>query len=166
MFYKIEDFKNEWKTESEATLKIFSNLTDESLNQEVYEGGRSIKDLAWHITNSLEEMLNTAGIPIEGFDENQPAPNSVNEIKEIYEKYSEAVVNSVTKNWKDENLKDEINMYGEMWSKGLILSILIVHQIHHRAQITVLMRQAGLKVPGIYGPSKEEWQAMGMEAEK
>jgi len=27
-----------------------------------------------------------------------------------------------------------------------------------------LMRQAGLKVPGIYGPSKEEWALMGMPA--
>jgi len=25
------------------------------------------------------------------------------------------------------------------------------------------MRQAGLKVPGTYGPAKEEWGAFGME---
>jgi uncharacterized damage-inducible protein DinB len=29
--------------------------------------------------------------------------------------------------------------------------------------MTVLMRQAGIKVPGIYGPSKEEWEAMGIK---
>ena len=29
----------------------------------------------------------------------------------------------------------------------------------------VLMRQAGLKVPGVYGPAREEWAAMGMPAE-
>jgi len=27
--------------------------------------------------------------------------------------------------------------------------------------MTVLMRMAGIKVPGIYGPSKEEWEAWG-----
>jgi hypothetical protein len=27
--------------------------------------------------------------------------------------------------------------------------------------MTVLMRQAGLKVPGIYGPAKEEWSIYG-----
>jgi hypothetical protein len=26
------------------------------------------------------------------------------------------------------------------------------------------MRQAGLTVPGIYGPVREEWATMGMEA--
>jgi hypothetical protein len=31
--------------------------------------------------------------------------------------------------------------------------------------MTVLMRQAGLKVPGFYGPAQEEWSAMGMPAQ-
>ncbi|MBI2416475.1 MAG: hypothetical protein HYV28_00920 [Ignavibacteriales bacterium] len=31
--------------------------------------------------------------------------------------------------------------------------------------MTVLMRQAGLKVPGAYGPSREEWAAYGMPAQ-
>lgn len=30
----------------------------------------------------------------------------------------------------------------------------------------VLMRQAGLKVPGTYGPAKEEWQQYGMKEPK
>jgi len=41
-----------------------------------------------------------------------------------------------------------------------------LHQTHHRAQMTVLMRQAGLKVPGVYGPSREEWSQMGMPPHK
>jgi len=48
-------------------------------------------------------------------------------------------------------------MYGEKWARGVTLHILLVHEIHHRGQMTVLMRQAGLKVPGVYGPAKEEW---------
>jgi len=43
-----------------------------------------------------------------------------------------------------------------------VLVSLITHQAHHRGQMTVLMRQAGLKVPGVYGPAREEWAAMGM----
>lgn len=35
-------------------------------------------------------------------------------------------------------------------------------ETHHLGQMTVLMRQAGLNVPGVYGPSKEEWTAYGM----
>jgi hypothetical protein len=29
-----------------------------------------------------------------------------------------------------------------------------------------LMRQAGLKVPGVYGPSREEWSQFGMPAQE
>jgi hypothetical protein len=29
--------------------------------------------------------------------------------------------------------------------------------------MTVLMRLAGLKIPGLYGPSKEEWSRYGMK---
>gem|GEM_PF-5815448 len=58
----------------------------------------------------------------------------------------------------------EDNMYGEVWKKGQTLIYLLLHQTHHRGQMTVLMRQAGLKVSGIYGPAKEEWEAMGMPA--
>ena len=48
-------------------------------------------------------------------------------------------------------------MYGATWPRSFTLFVLIGHEIHHRGQMTVLMRQAGLKVPGIYGPSYEEW---------
>lgn len=48
--------------------------------------------------------------------------------------------------------------------KAALLSLFIKHLIHHRGQMTVLMRQAGLKVPGVYGPSKEKWSQMGMDA--
>jgi uncharacterized damage-inducible protein DinB len=53
-------------------------------------------------------------------------------------------------------------MYGETWKRGLTLFYLLMHQAHHRGQMTVLMRQAGLPVIGIYGPAKEEWAAQGL----
>jgi uncharacterized damage-inducible protein DinB len=59
-------------------------------------------------------------------------------------------------------LTDELPMYGSTWRRGDILASLVHHQIHHRGQMTVLMRQAGLVVPGVYGPAREEWAAMGM----
>lgn len=48
------------------------------------------------------------------------------------------------------------------WRRGSTLGRLLVHQTHHRGQMTVLMRQAGLTVPGVYGPAREEWAAFGM----
>ncbi len=53
--------------------------------------------------------------------------------------------------------------YGERWKNGFTLEVLLRHEIHHRGRMTVLMRQAGLKVPGVYGPAMEEWEAFGAQ---
>ena len=89
-------------------------------------------------------------------------PKSAKIISEEYSKSAASLKDAVVKGWNDESLKEEINMYGQTWTKGQTLSTLLVHQMHHRGQMTVLMRQAGLKVPGIYGPAYEEWESMGM----
>lgn len=47
-------------------------------------------------------------------------------------------------------------MYGEIWKINKVLSVVVKHQTHHRGQLTVIMRLAGLKVTGVYGPAKEE----------
>lgn len=166
MYRLIEDFVGDWTAELELTEKIFSNLTDESLDQRVTGEGRSIGELAWHITTSIGEVLHRTGIMTEGPEDNSTVPDKAEVIKEAYGKAARSAAEEIKKNWDDSKLMEEVDMYGEMWKNGLTLSVLVVHQIHHRAQITVLMRQAGLKVPGIYGPSKEEWAAMGMPAAK
>ncbi|MNL50974.1 DinB family protein [compost metagenome] len=91
-------------------------------------------------------------------------PSSVKELTELYEKYSEALVKAVRSKWTDSSLTDQIEMYGDLWEKGKVLHVLIVHQTHHRGQMTVIMRMLGLPVPGLYGPSKEEWAEFGMIA--
>jgi uncharacterized damage-inducible protein DinB len=166
MFRTINDFLETWKHESEATLKIFGNLTDSSLKQKVTAEGRSLGFLAWHITQTIGEMMSKTGLSFPEFDENAPAPDNAEKIKNEYERLSAIMSLQVEKNWKDSMLNDDINMYGQVWKRASVLSSLVTHQIHHRGQITVLMRQAGLRVPGIYGPSKEEWAEYGMPTQE
>ena len=166
MYYKIEDFKNDWTYESGSTLKLFNNLTDESLNKKFNDNLRTLGKLAWHITGSIPEMMNRTDLKIKGVDENLPVPKSAGEFADAYKIVSDELINEVLNNWKDGNLSDKVNMYGEEWEKGKILSVLLIHQTHHRAQMTVLMRLAGLRVNGIYGPSREEWADMKMPAQE
>jgi len=42
--------------------------------------------------------------------------------------------------------------------------MIVNHQAHHRGQMAVLIRQAGLRVPDVYGPAREDWAQWGMEA--
>lgn len=166
MYYKISDFISDWTYESESTIKVFSKLTDESLGKKVHEKVRTAGKLAWHITTTIPEMMNRTELKIESVKENAPIPNTVGELVSAYKSVSEALITQVKENWNDESLLKEDDMYGEMWTKGKTLSVLVTHQIHHRAQLTVVMRLLGLKVPGIYGPSNEEWSAYGMPAQE
>jgi uncharacterized damage-inducible protein DinB len=162
MIRTIADFKAAWKFESEATLKVLRGLTDASLAQAEAPGHRTLGFMAWHITTTLAEMMSAAGIPVAGPKPDAAVPAEAAAIAAAYEKGAKELVEAVEANWTDQQLADEIEMYGEKWKKGFVLASLLAHQTHHRGQMTVLMRQAGLRVPGVYGPSQEEWSAYGM----
>ncbi len=164
MIRTIEDFSSAWNYEHEATLKLFRAMTDASLAQRVTAEGRSLGELAWHIVQTLGEMPHHAGVPVEAPAEDAPVPASASHIAEEFDNAARSVAGAVVATWSDAQLFDEVAMYGQTWMKRDVLSSLILHQAHHRGQMTVLMRQAGLAVPSIYGPSREEWAAMGMSA--
>lgn len=162
MFRKISDFKADWLFESESTLNLFRHLSNEALATKVYDEGRSLGFLAWHIVITLPEMMSKSGLVFSGLAEDTPDPKSVPEYISNYQAESNKVSQAVSEQWTDEMLGEEIELYGQKFTRGAILTMLVKHQAHHRAQMTVLMRQAGLNVPGIYGPSKEEWAQIGM----
>lgn len=162
MFYKISDFQKDWAIESGATLKLFRVLTDESLKQKVYAEGRTLGRLAWHLVCSINKTETQAGLPVKTILDESSLPASAKQITDEYEKTSNELIDTVINSWHDDSLEDEIPMFRDKWKKGQVLSVLIKHQTHHRAQMTILMRQAGIKIPGIYGPSREEWELMKM----
>ena len=166
MYLTIAEFIEDWKNETQATQKIFNALTDASLNQMVYPEGRTLGRIAWHIIKTLGEMMGQTGLKINAPDENSDEPTEAAVYVETYNRLSAELIKEVETNWTDAMLSDILDMYGEKWARALVLQILIRHEIHHRAQLTVLMRQAGLKVPGLYGPAKEEWESYGMPPAK
>lgn len=166
MYRTIEDFIKVWKYESESTAKTLKYLTDSSLTIKVTEDGRSLGFLAWHIVLTLGEMGGHMGLSVNAPSENSEEPKEIEKIILAYEIAAKSLEAEVQSKWNDAMLLEVIEMYGEKWRRGDALSSLIRHEIHHRAQMTVLMRQAGLKVPGIYGPAKEEWADIGMPAQK
>jgi len=164
MFTSLAAFLSSWEKESESTEKIFDGLTDDSLHQSVTVDDRTLGRIAWHIVTTIPEMLQKTGLVLHGIKEDSPVPNTAKTIADSYREVNKAMLIKIKENWNDQTLLEERDMYGESWTIGTTLNVLINHQIHHRGQMTVLMRQAGLKVPGIMGPSHEEWAQFGMEA--
>ena len=162
MFTTIDQFVKLWHHESEATLKLFNALTDESLKQAVANDHRTLGRIAWHIVLTIPEMMNRTGLIVHGPAEDAAVPAEAAKILAEYGHVSRSLINQIEESWTDESLTVKDDMYGQTWERNQTLLALILHQIHHRGQMTVLMRQADLKIPGMYGPSKEEWTAYGM----
>jgi uncharacterized damage-inducible protein DinB len=164
----LKEFLDDWAYESSSTLKVIDELTDASMGQKVTPDGRSLGFIGWHITETVGEMMGKTGLKVfsPDFESGHWDQSKTADLKECYKNASESLVEKIKADWNDGTLDTEDDMYGEKWNRGTTLSILILHQAHHRGQMTVLMRQAGVKVPGFYGPSKEEWITFGMEPHK
>lgn len=160
MYQKVDDFLNVWKNEASLTLKVMEQLTDESLKQEAAPDHWSIGKLAWHLVTTIGFLSNHIGLKVEGPAGDAPIPTSAKEIADSYRKTSEAFVQAIETQLNDEEMSSTIDFLGGQTTKGFALSLIVNHQIHHRGQMTILMRQAGVRVPGIYGPTKEEWAEM------
>ncbi len=159
----IEDFTTLWKQESAETQKVLDAITDASLSQPVTNDHRTLGRVAWHITGTVKEMMERTGLHVEGPEEHASVPSLAKAIAQTYAKSSQSLLDEVRKHWTDATLAQKDEMYGEQWTRATTLQVLVLHQVHHRGQATVLMRQAGLKVPGIYGPAKEDWAKWQME---
>lgn len=162
MFLSVGHFLQSWEAEMNSTIKIFEQLTDESLKKPEHGDIRNLGRAAWHIITTIPEMLEKLGANVGGPTEKDPIPSNAAEIVASYRKHATSLTEAV-KTWKDEDMFIEDEMYGEKWQRGSTLWILIKHEIHHRGQMTIMMRLAGLPVAGIYGPSREEWTKFGME---
>lgn len=162
MYSSIEQFAADWAVEGAFTQKVLDALTDESLKQTVSAAqARTLGDLAWHLVGSIGAMLGSAGLRIDGPEYMTPTPASASDIASSYRAMSEAAVKALKEQWTDEKLPDKVLLFGFIETTfGGVLNTVVRHQIHHRGQMTILMRQAGVVPPGIYGPNEEETAAM------
>jgi uncharacterized damage-inducible protein DinB len=163
MFTSCADFLALWQSERDVTQRLFDTLTDHSLAQAVTAGHRTIGRLAWHIAQTIPEMMGHTGLQLEGPGEHEPVPTRARAIADGYRTAAASLETELSTQWTDATLSEVDDMYGERWSRGRTLDALLLHQVHHRGQLTVLMRQAGLAVANVYGPAREDWAHMGME---
>ncbi|HJW09675.1 MAG TPA: DinB family protein [Holophagaceae bacterium] len=170
MYRRIDDFRKHWQEEVEDTLKVLNAIPDAKLDQAVTPEHRDLRRLAWHLASSIVSLPAELGLTVDGpkvspqgADLETPS-ESIRELRAVYAKAAASLLEQL-KGWDDADLLVEDTMFGHMvWARGYSLMALAMHQAHHRGQMTVLMRQAGLRVPEFYGPTKESWAGMGVPA--
>ena len=163
MYVTIEDFIKEWNREANLTQKVLDGLTDDSLNQKVYPEGRTLGRIAWHFTTNVPDYLTHFGIKIDQVEMAEHVPNSAKEIADTFKRVSVEASKVIEQQWTDNSLTQFQKAFGREETNAQIFMGLIKHIVHHRGQLTILIRQAGLKPFGVYGPPKEDWVHLGME---
>lgn len=154
MYRKVEDFLEEWTISSGGTANVINAMTDDKLDQAIVEGHSTLGWLAWHLVGAAGAFGQFAGFQVQGPDFNEPQPGYVQDISKAYETIAQAIKGEAAK-LTDEDLLEEVTGFTGPTTRGKLLRGLIDHQTHHRGQMTVLLRQASLTVPGVMGPTKE-----------
>ena len=160
MYSTIAEFVDDWTRESATSLKVQKVLTDPSLQQKTDPEGRTLGQIAWHMVIMIGMTGSVAGLEVEAPPRGTEAPASAARIADAYDKAARSMSQQASANLKDAQLSSELPYFGRSLPMAGVLDSLIRHQIHHRAQMTVLLRQAGVVPPGVYGPSREESAAM------
>ncbi|HLF36164.1 MAG TPA: DinB family protein [Cyclobacteriaceae bacterium] len=164
MYRTIDDFISDYRIESGNTLKILHHIDPAKKHLKINDNIRSMERLSWHIIQAASEMMFRSGLQESDDLEWKPIPDKLGDIENTYQHLTEKLLSMVKSRWTDSVLAEKIEMFGESWSKGSLLRSLITHEIHHRAQMTVVMRYFGSLVPGLYGPAREEWANYKMPA--
>lgn len=156
MFTRVQHFLAAWRHESASTARVLAELTDASLDYRLTPTYRPLGDLAWHIVTSPCQILSQAGLVYDAPRKGTPRPPRASQIQSAYVDAARALAEAVERTWDDAALRVEDQVYGRSWPRGLTLDVMLRHEIHHRGQLTALMRGAGLRVPGVYGPSADD----------
>lgn len=160
MFNNAQEFIEHYGWESGCTAKVLANLTDESLSLAKADGHNTLGDIAYHVASSPAMMMRECkwDMPDRGW--NTPEGVTAAQIQQVYNE-DIARLKEIAGGLSEEGLREVHHVFGMMdWPVVNMLTALISHEVHHRGQLSVLMRQAGLVVPSIYGPNAEETAEM------
>jgi Uncharacterized protein conserved in bacteria len=163
MYQSVQAFMEDWKFEAAKTKSVLESLTDASLSYQSVTNQRSIGRVAWHTVTSVYEFMAPTGADLGVSLNLNQVPDTAAAIPETYTRLCDAGM-SIVSQWDDSFLQETRNYWGEEWTIGFAMLSMIKHEIHHRGQLTALMRQAGIKPPVVYGPAQEDWASFGMEA--
>jgi uncharacterized damage-inducible protein DinB len=154
-----------WDQENASTLKVLRAVPNAHITLKPHPRGWRMKDLAWHLVTS-ERWFCTGplGLATAGPDPapKDAPPSSGAAMAEAREKSHAALAAAAAKQdarW----FEGEVEFYGTRMPREEVLRLMLRHEAHHRGQLTVFLRLAGAKVPGVYGPSADEKDGAGEE---
>jgi uncharacterized damage-inducible protein DinB len=145
-------------------LRVLEALPTDQYDFRPDPKGRSIGEMAWHLSE-IDACL-SFGITLGQFRfEDEPPdlkrPREINLLAPGYRRVHDQAVARLT-SLTNARLEDTVTFFDgrRLTIRDVLWGELLHHLIHHRAQLVLLCRMAGGTPPGLYGPNREEMQAI------
>jgi uncharacterized damage-inducible protein DinB len=169
---EIDAFRSLWTSEAEYTIRLLEALPTDQYDFRPDPKGRSIGELAWHLSE-IDACL-SFGIAEGRFrlEDEPPDLKRPREIRLLAPGYRRVHDQAAARleSLESDQLDEPVTFFDgrRLTIRDVLWSELLHHLIHHRGQLVQMCRMAGGTPPGLYGPNREEMQAMRarMEAAK
>ena len=152
--YLMRQVEDEFGT----TKKVLAAIPEDKKDYRPHAVAKTALELAWHAASSdlwLLEGIARGGFPME----EGKMPAEIGGVADLVSFYVTKMAPAIAqvKALSDEQLLKPIPFFGVMTQPAVTyLSILLVHVVHHRGQLSTYLRAMGAKVPSIYGGSADE----------
>jgi uncharacterized damage-inducible protein DinB len=158
----IELLLQELEQEAKTTRRVLERVPGDQLAWKPHDKSMSLGQLALHVATvpgSIAELSQMSPFPLPKFE--QPSASSAAELvpaldesigkaRTILRGLDEA---DLAKIWRVVDGDREVMAIPV---GAMLRSIMLNHWYHHRGQLSVYLRQVGVPVPSIYGPSADE----------
>jgi uncharacterized damage-inducible protein DinB len=161
---ELDRFRKVWEMETGLTTKLLEAIPADQYDFRPDPGGRSIGEMAWHLaevegytTHGVEK----GAVTFQEVPPNMKRPREAKQLAPGFRQVHQDAVQRIAK-LKESDLDREIPFAGDrtFTIRDVLWGAMLMHLVHHRGQLSLMVRLAGGTPPGIYGPNREEMAAM------
>jgi uncharacterized damage-inducible protein DinB len=157
----VETFLTVWDREAQKIIEMLKILPAGQYDFRPDASGRSLGELAWHLAE-LDAYV-SFGVASGAFTADAKPPNikrptTIEALAPGYERIHKEARDRLG-TLKAEDLDKEMQFFGSTQTvSALLWDVMLLHSIHHRGQLSLLIRLAGGVIPPLFGPTREQSQ--------
>src|SRR5262245_27588950 len=159
-----DSFVAEFDHEMAVTRQVLERVPDEAFAWKPHEKSYSLGDLATHLARVPHwgrQILDTESYDLASATHPAAAKTTRADVLDMFDAHVAEVRRALTARTEAEllvpwTLKRSSQTVLSMPRITALRRFLIHHVIHHRGQMTVYLRQQGVPIPPIYGPTADE----------
>ena len=157
----------ELSEEAVGTRKVLERVPTDKFSWQPHEKSITFGKLASHIAYTPGWVATIVGMDELVTDADSAPPPGAGSTEELLKTFDDKVKEAllILENATDDTLAANWRMKSgdtvvvDMPRDGTVRKYVLNHMIHHRGQLTVYLRENGIPLPALYGPSadKEGW---------